>query len=97
MDFLSIQSDGYINLNKILDDLGVKQVLVDQIVIDNFSSDDVSVCSVLLLKILITLIEKIEDTIPFKFSVQSGETLLPLVADYRLFDKSIVIDFDGEV
>lgn len=91
----SVSDDGYISLNGLTKELGIENILMHTRVWELYLSHNFKISLIQSLDILKALLENMDGTIPSRFSVNFGEEAVSLIADFRIMDKSILIDFDG--
>ncbi len=90
-----MMEESYINLNGLTTELGIKNILMHTQVWELYLSHNFKISLIRSLDILRALILEMTDKMPVQFSVDLGEEMVNLIADYRLSDKSILIRFDG--
>lgn len=87
----------YINLNGLTNELGVENLLMNTGVWELYLAQNFKINIIRSLKILKDLLVNMNGTLPSRFSIEFGDETVSLIADFRIRDKSVLIDFDGGV
>lgn len=91
----SPRDDGYISLSGLTKELGIENILMHTEVWELYLSHNFKVSLIRSLDILKAFLVGMNGSMPSRFTVDFGEERVSLVADFRIRDRCLLIDFDG--